>query len=192
VSWLQKISQSKPMALPFQHPSETGANYDNGVSRIDEGMTEETAEKEKKRRNPSYLGSGYYGIATDIGNDFVCKYSDDLDEVEMAKYVKNNPIPCVVNIHDIVKIQESPMIFGIIMDKVETIQEYDEKIIINSLRFNWKNEYRILELKQRYDNHKMIDDYIKMSICLRDNNIETGDAHAGNVGRNSDGEFSIV
>ena len=49
MSWLSRVSQAKPMALPVRAPSDSGGRVPQpeGIHAIDSIMTEESAEREK-------------------------------------------------------------------------------------------------------------------------------------------------
>lgn len=187
MNWLQKISQSKPMALPFARPEWS----EPGLDDIDQIMQEETAAEERKNMQPSYLGSGMFGIAVDLPNGLVGKYTDDIDEATMATYIQDNPMSCVVNIHDIKLIQEEPELFMIIMDKIKTLNDTEQAIVYNLRSFvpyaknhlrEWQVPEKVQKIRDRTSNHRVIDDFIDMEKCLKSNNISTQDTHGENIG----------
>lgn len=95
MSWLKKLSQAKPMALPFEEPDK----YDwegheaRGVQVIDHHMEPETAEKEKRELSPEYFGSGQSGVAVLLKDGKVAKYTTVLEEARIAKYQMENEFP---------------------------------------------------------------------------------------------------
>lgn len=116
------------MALP-QKP-EDGLVWGIGPNRIDQTMTDQSAEQERKRfPNISYLGGGDYGIAFDVGSDKVAKYTIMKKEAEMARFLmgKENEYP-VAKIFGVELIQETPRkMWVIIMEKVRTLDGISDK-----------------------------------------------------------------
>ena len=188
MSWLIRICQSKPMALPFALPEQ---RYEDGLNRIDRMMTDETAKSEAETMQPSYLGSGMYGTATNLPSGFAGKYTDDPSEVEIARRVKDNPISCIVNVHNIRQVQRDPIIFMIIMEKVKVLDAI-EKEAIRMLRHDWEKQEEVEGARQTYKNKmQLIDDYIDLRRCLIANKISGDDAHWENIGYNKQGNLVL-
>ena len=126
MSWLIRISQSKPMALPFPYSVDRGTG---GVNVIDSIMTDETANRERQEVVPGYLGEGAMGVATALPSGYVGKYTDDEDEMKIAEYFKSKNVPCIVKIYSTRTVQELPPIYMIVMEKVRTLSQLEASII---------------------------------------------------------------
>ncbi len=186
------------MAVPFMQPEEFG----EGFTGIDSIMSTETADEERRTMEPSYLGSGAFGIATNLPSGLVGKYTDETSEAELARQVKDNPIPCIVNVYSVRQAQVYPEIFMIIMDKVKVLYGI-ERTVISKLRTQiykrghgysprWKVPTKVKEMKNRYIDHiKLIDDYIGLQQCLEANDILGDDAHGKNIGYDKQGNLVL-
>ena len=187
MSWLTRISQSKPMALPFGLPEE----YNRGLEVVDRKMTDETANVERETMQPSYLGSGSYGLAANLPSGMVDKYTDDEKEAEIAQQVKNNPLPCLVNVHEVRQIQSAPDIWAITVEKVKTLS-YFEQEIIEGVYDDWRFPKSVQKMKSIYRHQaQLMDDYVALRICLGDNRLSGHDAHPENIGYDKEGNLVL-
>jgi len=49
----------------------------------------------------------------------------------------------------------------------------------------------VKELKSKYDNNPLIDDFLQMKQCLEDHNLRYSDTHSGNIGYNSENNLIL-
>lgn len=128
MNWLNKITQSKPMAMPIPDPGEHIRN--TGWEVIDNRMTLETADEEiDQYPDLSYLGSGSNGVVVDLGYNMVGKYTNEEHEVFQAERAKKHRPSCIVNIHEIRKVQGPPYsLWMIIMDRIRTLDTVEKKL----------------------------------------------------------------
>lgn len=131
------------MALPIMPER----NVSSGYYDIDERMREDTA-KEEAIKNPDikYLGSGFCGIACDIGGGKAVKYTVYESEANMAKFLMENEgqYP-TVKVYDVQLIQDKPRIWAIVMEKVQEIS--NEEVARNRTAF--KN--LIMDMERRLE-----------------------------------------
>lgn len=197
MNWLIHISQSKPMALPFERPQ---FRFRAGLETIDRSMTDETAarERQKYEEELEYGGSGFYGTIGKFQRmgDLVVKYTNDAhNDVRIAEHFMQNPAPCIVPIHDVDLIQEDPPLWSIVMDEVMTLNERQQYIIHHMGERFGQHVYEIAGIRDsQVENIKeyygvdgyIIDDYINMCKCILEHGFSGRDAHEGNVGYTED------
>lgn len=194
MNWITRLCQSKPMATPFEKPYDFSEEDDDGLSWIDSRMSNETAEKERKRRkNIMYLGRGSYNAIGEYEEDkkYVVKYtSNDHGDVEVAEYFMAHPIPCIVPIISVEMIQESPPVWAIAMEKVQTLRGIEFRIVhsLNGLHSYISEvaqitDAKIQELQRYYFNEgSVVRDYVYMCKCIYSHGWDGKDAHGKNVG----------
>jgi hypothetical protein len=199
MAWLYKISQAKPMALPFDvYPVDDDKL---GLSEIDLSMIPETAEREKKLFNPSYLGAGNMGIAVELRDGRVGKYTNDKYEARKADRLKDLGLECIPEIYEVREVQKQDILklkvlyplWMIIMEKVKTLPQDAKKVINGISRDSYSKAEKEKEAKiaRSPEHRKLIDDYIEMLQCLEMNGIGLRDAHGGNVGYNAQGRLVL-
>ncbi len=203
-SWLTKIAKDappKPMALPFnEHPWENR----RGIDRIDDRMTQETADQIKKQFNPEYLSAGDFGIAatTDrliISPDKknVIKICSDWEEAVAA--ITFGRSPCCAKVIRAGQIQKKPELYIIVMEMVTPLTDPIERNATGFLRYILEKhiseeyyEQRIAEAYMRYPTiTKFIEKYRRFADCFRQNKINSDDAHANNIGYDKQGNLVI-
>lgn len=182
-NWLKKISQKKPMPLPF---SSEGLLGGKGLEEMDFSMSRETADFEKQRHpDINFWAAGNKGLVADIG-DKVVKYTFSQKELETAKKIMyarqdGDPIECVAQVYDIEEIQHHPEYIGkIVFEKVTPL------IIPKA-----KNQFEYVtddEIKAMYTENE----YEELLDCLESNNISYYDSHTANLGRNSQGKLVLL
>ncbi len=193
MNWLQKISQVKPMALPFTVPQSD--IFSGGVDAIDQEMLQETADQEVDRLNPEFLGSGSMGVAGITPEGLVVKYTAEHDEAHIAQHFMNNPIPCLPIIYEVKRLQQ--FLWAITMEKVKLLTNSEECQVItalnNQLQYSSSNSLKMIqELTSKYPYlEKLVDDYNTMMACLKEHKITPGDLHDDNVGYNKDGNLVL-
>lgn len=219
MNWLQRISQFKPMPLPYGIPD---AGIGRGFSHIDNQMSQETADKQKGQYpDISYLGSGVEGIASDIPGG-VLKYTDQEKEYLSALNQYKQQLPCLVRILEEPKqIQVPPTpqrpwpkhtspLWAIAMEKVQALDE-DERNVMNFI-MGWEidpgryptfeetlNFTDFLYKKYGVKKPKVAPEKIQrvhyayrhMKTCFADNKFESRDAHTKNVGWSKDGRMVL-
>jgi len=195
MNWLQKTSQSKPMALPFATPEidmNKPERMRRGLNLIDKEMTQETADAEELRLNPEYLGSGGMGLAGITPEGFVVKWTKDQDEAAIAKEFIGKNVSCLPKFYEVEKLQDS--LWAITMQKVELLPRKKEFFsIIRELSdmfnappddFNQHLE-EVTNLIAKFPYlEKIARDFNEMTYCLSMNKIVPGDLHIGNIGYN--------
>ncbi len=190
MNWLQKISQGKPFPLPF-NVNVDDHNLGEGVSKIDDVMTQETADEEQRRyEDIYYLGAGQFGIAADLGNGMVLKYiKEPTEAVESERVMKLNP-SCVTKIHEVRQLQDN--LWGVIMDKVRLLDPIDIRqvtamrnlCVAGSMTFReFIREARVKEFPtvDNWTEH-LFNEYVEMMSCLRANDVYSHDMHGKNCG----------
>jgi hypothetical protein len=209
MNWLQRISQSKAMPLPYGIPD---ADISRGFSRIDSQMSHETSDRQREQYpDISYLGSGGEGVASDIP-DGALKYTDQAEEYLSALNQYKQQLPCLVRILEEPKrIQEDPLLWAIAMEKVQPLDE-DERSVMSFI-LEWEidpgrfptfeetlNFVDLLYKKHGYKKPKKVAPekiqrvhyaYMHMKKCFEDNEFESNDAHSKNVGWNKDGRMVL-
>ena len=201
MNWLQKIAQSKPMALPFARPNDSGY----GLKRIDQRMTEETAREQRQNKKPKYRGAGQAGVAVDLGNGLIGKYTDDQEEADFAQHIKSHPVPCIVRVYDVEEVQKQltdPInstrqqpIWMIVEDEAKTLSR-GEKSIVNyweDLESGHNLEKIVIMLNQQYSH--MTDFVSKLSDfkqCIKQNGIIADDIIGDNVGYDKNGNLILI
>jgi len=219
MSWFKRAQSAKPMALPFDRPDKNTLNTDNysrhpgGLIHIDRLMTQDTADREKQR-NPQFLGSGSVGVAVDLGNGRVGKYTDDYPEANFAKWVKDNPVPCVVRVYDVINVQKqntdpasatrTEPIWMIVMDRVQTLSPSEIKIAndyaihgwrqqandnLNEAGFRSSHEFALKKYPQQKD---FIDRLFNFAKQLTTHGINTDDARGENIGYDKQGNLVLI
>ncbi len=201
MNWLRKISQGKPFPLPFDVPDRqdhAGPIIFRGKTRIDDTMTQDTADEEQRRNEEmSYLGVGSYGIVADLGNGMVLKYIASPNEAETARRVMQTKPPCVVKIHEVRELQDD--LWGIVMDKVRLLNS-GESYQASAYKWYWISITEGMSLEEFVDRssyvpekftHEFYDKYAKMLICLRENKIPLDDVHGDNCGYDNEGNLVV-
>lgn len=183
IKWLTKISQSKPMPIPFEDTAPWDYKHDDspGARIIDQNMTRDTA-KSEERRNPemAYLGHGHQGLAYDLGNK-VLKYTVDRYEVERANDLMQTPLPCTVKVLNVYKVQKKPpYVWAILLEKVRPLDQYEADVVDymydefrDTGKTNWYPEFQNYEYTFTAYNH--------MLECLSQD-FSTYEARSDNVG----------
>lgn len=200
MTWLKR-AQSKPMALPFDRTQlPFGSGYE-GIGKIDQTMTEETARKEQEKHNPEYLGAGTYGLATvtPMEPEVVRKYTRDEAEVQNAKQLKEHPIPCTAVIFDVIRIQEYPPLWVVESERVKQLPRH-ERLMLQQVfiaypqgDFLFKDPQTILKAIRFAPNSmniQLMEKFLQMAKCLREYDLDE-DMHPGNLGYNSDGDMVL-
>lgn len=167
MNWLQKLAQSKPMALPIFKPESL---IGQGYQKIDMQMSPDTADKEKsKYPNIEYKGSGENGLAVDIGNNKILKYTSYEFEFQTALDLMHKKLPCIIPIYKTEQVQDKPYpLWSILMEKAQPLDPQVAKQIDN-------RSYTIYGPKI----YKQVEAFLN---CLEQNNIPSRDATSENVG----------
>ena len=213
MNWLQKTAQIKDMPLPFPYPGlvsdKSFTKNTIGLNRIDHRMTQETADREKER-NPSYLGSGAFGVIIDLGGGKVGKYITDYTEADFADEIKRNPVPCVVKIHSVTQVQQEvnskvPNLWLVIEDKVRTLSPEDARLAweIRGWRFLAAPDnggYEEADVRNSYqdaitkypDKKQFIDDLFKFGIQMVQYGICSHDVKGDNIGYDQNNNLVLI
>ena len=198
MSWLQKIA-TKPLPFPVEFPAHRERvefSYDErrmGYDELDSVMTQEVSDAEKSRfEDMSYKGSGAIGVATDIGNNRVRKYTVSKAEADAATSVQELQPKCMVPVYGVEQVQLSPPIWAIDVAKVKLMDRHQRDAVDDIeeiLRANFDLDYatttdadNILALKDKYSYDEMKTTYIDLIADIIISGFSPGDAHSGNVG----------
>lgn len=192
-NWLQKISQFKDMPVPhpdtipeYNKQQEYGGHYN-----IDTIMTEETARSEESKHDFRYLGDGMMGLVFHK-NGRTYKYVADDDEVAGAERAYENPLSCIANVLEPPRmVQEYPKpIWLITMEKVELLNDFEQDVIRdyrNKIQGETYNDI-ILDMSE---SQSIIQNYDNLVDCLETNSFGSNDAHAENIGYDSQGNLVL-
>jgi lysozyme family protein len=192
-----KEDEPKDMAFPVTIPY-IDPKTDTGAYRVDERMSEETAEAERERHgDPQWLGSGQFGAAIECKPGFACKYTDDPGEAAAAEKAQQ-ATGGVVKVHEVKQIQNEPPLWAIITDKIRTLDsfEQDEYLVVRKALFRFPEEQK--ERFQRYDQAanpqklKELDNAAtKMIHQLTSQGFTIEDINPSNVGWDSEGNIVL-
>ena len=129
MNWLQRLSQSKPMALPYAQPR--GDRPKPGYFRIDRTMTEPAAEQEKERYpGMDFFSAGTMGLVSKIAPGVLMKYTDDAREAEAATEAWQDQHSFMVPILE--KPREIPgkkPLWAIVMKEIEPVTQDQQWVI---------------------------------------------------------------
>lgn len=206
MNWLQKLCQrAKPMPLPFDVPEGITNELESrgmGSPRIDERMSQETADMLQDQYGVNFLGAGNEGVAGYYdreGTDAVMKLTDSEREAKMCQYIQQIKPPCTPMIYDVQQVQYEPYeLWAISMEKVQPIEEdSDMWFAANEMSYDLPYPNDVSESSQwiveKYPNlTNFRQKYINMTECLLDHDIWTRDAHAANIGFDSEGNLVLL
>lgn len=109
-----KFGQCKEMPLPFDWPEDSPSP--RGLRRLDDWMTQETADFETLMFRPEYLGAGSYGTIIQLPDDVkakhgypddaIGKYSRSGIELGFAERLMGTPIECFPRVYDTREVQK--------------------------------------------------------------------------------------
>jgi len=192
-NWYKKVKAMPLMPVTNEY---TEDSYNNrSVINMDLSLKKETIDRHEESRK--YLGSGFFGVAYDIPSGYVEKITIDAEDYNNAKEIikrypdKNFPPPFCVGIYDAELIQEEPVFYKIIAEKVNPLSLEQDKIfweyymVIKSelkrtdLGITSKETLNFEKNKIRYPLIKKIEKFIKE---LKRNRIRFWDIKSGNVG----------
>ncbi|MFA5418607.1 MAG: glycosyl hydrolase 108 family protein [Bacteroidales bacterium] len=193
-------SEAKEMPFPVDIPYENQSTG-SGAYRIDQRMTDDTAQNQKQMYPQSqWLGSGNIGAAIECKPGFACKYTDDPDEVEAAqkarKIQKQQLQNGIVQIHEIKQIQTNPDLWCIVADLVKTLNPEERQnfhIVSHSLKKypDQQDRYKFYE-KSGFQHLKAIDNKVyDMYTRLRTHGFHDDDTHGKNVGWDRNGDLVL-
>jgi len=163
------------------------------VKRVDNNLSNDTKNKlDSENIERSYLGIGSQGIAYDIGNDAVEKITLDPYEFDTAKHIMKLQkeigfLPFSVGVFYAEKIQESPDLYRIVMEKTIPLNEEEQEIF----RKNFTNYY-IQEHLRNFTGNDFLDGILQFARHLREYKFWPRDLGPKNVGRRKDGSFIIL
>jgi hypothetical protein len=201
MSWIEKLSQSKPMALPFDKPEKYDweGHEEQGVRVIDHYMEPETADREKREIEPQYFGSGQSGVAVLLKDGKVAKYTTVLEEAAVAKHQMEHELPCLVKVYDVQQIQSGfSNVFRIIQERVKPLT-WPEKLMADALRsFTAEPERYYIKrqeleevYKEKPSQMRFLLEHDKFVECIKSHHITTEDAHMYNIGWNNEGRLVL-
>lgn len=201
--WLRRVSQ-KYMPLPAPVPPEERSLH-QGVERMDERMTQETADQLRQQYPEiEYGGAGTFGTAFQTGPNEILKVTHSWEEANRAQQVFERPMDWIVPVlAEPQMIQENPPMWGIRMKKLQIIDDVELEIFVTQLGFksylpdfdsNWAQEM-IQDMIQK-DSHLNVQNvaYIwdQVQYILEQNNDTFGiEIHGGNVGWDDDGRLKV-
>jgi hypothetical protein len=212
VSWMERCSQAKPMALPVEIPSDNKKGTGNrGIDYVDRVMSEETAQKEREKYpGMSFLDAGNRGVAITVpytiqdesGNTklVVMKYTTHPSEYKTAKFLLTRPD---LNGKLFAKVIEADMaqgeagqyeaLYRIVMEKVDPLNK-EEVNFINEFLYGNKgpncppiNTLPMWAVEYTY----VYDSYCELISNLKTSGFKTSDVHGKNVGWNEDSELVV-
>jgi hypothetical protein len=208
MNWLIKLSgNAKPMSLPSYKFPPSNIGPGPGVERIDESMSDETANKLKGLYpGISFMGAGSRGIVYDCGGA-ACKITKLEQEAENAMWVQEAKPEGSVEVYSVEQIQEHPALWLIKMKKVRPLDTVEAAIysILRSkpliLGDNIRSAKEAVDIVRSYnwvsgiDSSSIISDeliskifiaMLRMSRSLISANLNHGDAHSDNIGWDGD------
>lgn len=203
---LTKFLKQAQKAMPLPTDTSMQDRAENaGIHRIDEMMTQETADMlHQQYPEIAYGGAGAIGIAFQTGPNEIMKITHDLSEANAAEYAFENSLDWVVPILDKPQmIQENPPMWGIRMKKLRLIEDQDLGILINDLVRRYEtNSFPNLEqigfmVENNFPNFNDADEALEIYAHIKyilDQNRQTlwlGDIHGGNVGWDDDGHLKV-
>jgi len=160
---------------------------------LDEKMTNETKEKiDMEDRSRDYLDVGTQGVVYDIGGDAVEKITADEREFDVAETVmelqkEQGKLPFVVGVYYADKVQEDPALYRIVMEKVTTLSEEEQKVF----RANF-NEMHVTEHLRSFTGNDFLDGMLEFIRHLKEYEFWPSDMAPYNVGRRADGGFVVL
>ena len=205
MSWIKRISQKKPMALPKREtvphldvPIEN-THIPIGGRSIDYRMTPEVAlSEEELHPDIEYIGQGNFGVAYSIGNRVV-KYTGDKDEARVALHVYKDPLPCVARIFDEPKmVQREPPVWKIVFEKIKPLSRMEQSIV-HIIFPHYSSPPTFEDIDDFVSEHPELTnealnlekDYFDLVECLQFHGYRPDDTHAGNLGYNAGGNLVI-
>ncbi|KKN50718.1 hypothetical protein LCGC14_0629790 [marine sediment metagenome] len=162
--------KTKAMPIPFEGTIPNIHEEDRtGAWSLGRDMPEELAETEEKRSpQMTWLGHGNRGVAYDLGNDTVLKYTSEISEIYAAKRLMENPIPCTVDVYSVEQLPTSD-IYALVLEKVQPMKEETASTYFED----------IPEVSELID-------------CLKEHGYQTNDVNWKNVGWNKEGRLVLL
>lgn len=200
MNWLQRLAQIKPMPLPVIYLPKGKVRPEQGFTVMDDLMTQETADAEKATHpDISFLGSGQSGVATDIGNKIVRKYTSDADEAANARVQMDLRRQHIVAVYDVQEIQNG--IWAIDSEKVQPLSD-EEAAAVTEIYHAITEENAI----PGYDHittedpdidpavfDQVHDEYLRFVMQMSEDDYFTiNDAWGDNMGRTEDGRMVLL
>jgi hypothetical protein len=185
-NWMTKLFQSSPRkSKPMPYPDKGRVNLrqidDYGRIIIDRTMSEDTARQEENK-GVEWQGHGNRGMAYLLPNGNILKYTTDPNEVLSAQSLIQNPIPCVVDIYSVTKIQEGPVI----------LQTFDDMFNASNIKGAiWGIEMEKVIPMTWDETSEYEDEITAVQECLVNNGYSTGDASYRNLGWTKDGNLVL-
>lgn len=195
MNWLQKLSQSKPMSLPIPPPVDINREHYPGVDRIDEVMSEETAQREYIP-GMQWGDPGARGVTYKLPDGKRVKHSRDRVEYENAQKAYEQGMDWVVPIlEEPQPIQFDRPMFRILMKELEELNLAEKLLVrylanrLERLRDGFIDEMVSLqEIQEVYvpqlgaDMVKYLYERMKYIFQQNANTLRLRDLHAGNFG----------
>lgn len=177
MNWYKLYKQAEP--LPVDIPPEEGWQH-IGAQEIYRDMNMDTVREEfKKRPGATYLGSGSGGVALEIGNNRVIKYTQKEWEANAAEALIGNTRLPVAKVYSVSRIQSDPNIWAIEMEKVKPYTQFvsqeNDPMAMNDERFDYG--------KWRMDSKQLMEDLFEAGLSW--------DVNQRNVGYNSEGKLVL-
>lgn len=202
MNWLHKLSQSKPMALPYAIEEEKG--FDPGTLRIDSLMSPETAfEQGKSHPDLDFFGAGALGLVSKTGIPGVLvKYTPDKNEVNAAQIQFEKKFPFFIEVLQPPKqIQQDPPLWEIMIREIKQLTWPAVGFVTYLHRSYQSKKMKYPTLKEALDDwdfqmrrddiRKAYDDYTNLLKEMISSGIWVGDAHGENVGYQN-GELVVL
>jgi len=186
-----------------------------GIDAIEIALTEEKAEKEKRRNPPlTYMGSGAWGIAYEpgISENIIVKYTTDDTEYISAKRILEmqeggRNVPGIATVFYAEEIDEG--IYKIYLEKAFPLTREEARMVnalshennnvIEEHNFNEYYEFFMSDYKKAFVsgvNLKIIREaynkFRELIISLKPAIIWFRDVHGDNIGKNSKGDYIIL
>lgn len=194
MNWLQKIAQ-KPMATVVPPPDDIDRETYRGIDRIDEIMSEETAQQEYVP-GTEWGDAGSRGITYTLPGGKRMKHSKDRKEYENAQIVYSQEMDWVVPILEAPQlIQDNPPLFKILMKELKPLSQPETMLVgylanrLERARDGWiEDMVGIEEVMENYvhflDVDKVLYLYNRMQYIFQQNSntLWLTDLHAGNFG----------
>ncbi len=204
MNWLQRLCQTKPMALPYEITEEHTKDFPGGwrppgITRIDRLMTQETSDRELGRDpNIEFFDAGRHGIAN-RSKDLIRKWVHTKQEAANAYEAMTNPRPFVFFVKNVEKIQNQPDMWAVESEEIEILSRQEAEItseIINELIDN----NRIVDESELIASgfnpqvvERIFSPYMKFLEDIDDDPLfDWSDAWGDNLGRTSDGRIVLL
>jgi hypothetical protein len=167
-------------------------------------LTEFLKQENIEFKKIDWIGSGEYGNAYSLGNGQVLKITNSENEFDLAKQIKNTPLPGLVKIYDFGWYRdEKPKLYYILMDELDTdssIEDMFQKVemilttqgldISQTSSFD-EDEYDGSEGELDQETIKFMNDLGRIYRSCSELGIRAPDVNYGNLGYDRSGNVTL-